>query len=126
MKTETKQRNYDAIKERIKKYPPSIICLCGSTRFMEAFFLAGWEWTLDGWIVLSIGVCKHADKDGGHGAGAIGQDCADMLDELHMRKIDLSDLVLVLNVDGYIGKSTAKEVAYAKQNQKRIIYLEQE
>lgn len=123
--SETTKMSYKEIRQMISGGSANIICLCGSTRFMDAFFEAGWKWTLRGWIVLSVGVCKHADKDGGHGAEAIGQDCADMLDELHFRKIDLSDLVLVLNVDGYIGKSTSKEIAYAKRVGKKVIYLEQ-
>lgn len=43
------------------KQPPTIVCLCGSTRFMDAFFEAGWKETLKGKIVLSVGVCKHAE-----------------------------------------------------------------
>ena len=100
---------------------PQIVCLCGSTRFMDAFFAAGWKFTLDGWIVLSVGVCKHAED---HGGEALGQEVADGLDELHLRKIDLADRVHVLNVDGYIGESTSKEIAYAKSKDKGITYLE--
>jgi hypothetical protein len=103
---------------------PKIVCLCGSTRFMDAFFEAGWEFTLQGWIVLSVGVCKHADAEGGHGAEMLGQDVADRLDELHLRKIDLADLVYILNVGGYIGNSTQKEINYAKKLGKEIKYLE--
>jgi len=102
-----------------------IVCLCGSTRFMDAFFDAGWQFTLDGYIVLSIGVCKRTDKDGGHGGEALGQDVADKLDELHLRKIDLADSIYVLNVGGYIGSSTRKEIEYAKKNNKPIAYLEE-
>jgi len=102
---------------------PTIVCLCGSTRFMDAFFAAGWALTLDGQIVLSVGVCKHADGDGAHGAEALGQDVADKLDELHLRKIDLADWVLVLNVGAYYGDSTAKEVAYAKSIGKPLEFL---
>lgn len=103
---------------------PTIVCLCGSTRFMDAFFEAGWEFTLQGKIVLSVGVCKHVDADGGHGAEALGQDVADRLDELHKRKIDLADEVFVLNVGGYIGDSTRSEIEYATEIGKPIQYLE--
>ncbi len=102
---------------------PQIVCLCGSTRFMDAFHEAGWQLTLDGRIVLSVGVCKHADH---HGAEALGQDVADRLDELHLRKIDLADWVLVLNVGGYIGDSTRREIDYAKAKKKHVSYLEPE
>ena len=102
---------------------PKIVCLCGSTRFMQAFFDSGWDFTLKGYIVLSIGVCKHAGAHG-HGAEALGQDVADRLDELHLRKIDLADEVFVLNVRGYIGFSTNREIEYATKKGKPITYLE--
>ena len=101
---------------------PEIVCLCGSTRFMAAFFAAGWELTLAGQIVLSVGICKHGG-DVGHGAEAIGQDVADRLDELHKRKIDLADWVLVLNVGGYAGKSTRAEIEYARDHAKPVTFL---
>ena len=107
--------------EVMMREKPKIVTLCGSTRFMEAFFDAGWEFTLKGYIVLSVGVCKHAES---HGGEALGQDVADRLDELHLRKIDLSDEVFILNVGGYIGKSTRKELEYAKKLGKPISYLE--
>ena len=100
---------------------PEIVCLCGSTRFMDEFHSANWELTLAGYIVLSVGVCKHAEH---HGAEALGQDVAEKLDELHKRKIDLSNFVMVLNVGGYIGESTRSEIEYAKSQGKMIVYLE--
>ncbi len=103
------------------KNMPAIVCLCGSTRFMDAFHEAGWQLTLDGYIVLTVGVCKHAEH---HGGEALGEDVAARLDELHLRKIDLAEWVFVLNVGGYIGESTRKEIEYAKGVGKRITYLE--
>jgi len=104
---------------------PKIVCLCGSTRFMEAFFDAGWEFTLKGYIVLSVGVFKHAfEHVEDHRAKAVSEDVMERLDELHLRKIDLADEVFVLNVDGYIGKSTKNEIEYAKKLNKSINYLE--
>ncbi len=104
---------------------PPIVCLCGSTRFMEAFFQVGWTFTLKGYIVLSVNVCKHADAEGGHGAEMIGPEVAAQLDELHLRKIDLADSVFVLNVGGYISDSTRAEIEYAEQMGKRVEYLEE-
>ena len=100
---------------------PRIVCLCGSTRFMETFFEEGWRLTLEGVIVRSVGVCKHADS---HGGEALGQDVADRLDELHLRKIDLADEVRILNVGGYIGSSTRKELEYARRCGKPVTFLE--
>lgn len=111
--------------ENVKGKPP-VVCLCGSTRFVDKFFEIGWEYTLRGCVVLSIGVVKtsQADAAGGHGAEMISQECADMLDELHRRKIDMADEVFVINIDGYIGKSTASEVEYARSLGKPIKFLE--
>lgn len=103
------------------KTKPEVVCLCGSTKFMEQFFDIGWKFTLEGKIVLSVGVCRHAEH---HGAEAIGAEVADKLDELHCRKIDLADTVFVLNVGGYIGHSTQKEIDYAESTGKAIVYLE--
>ena len=72
-------------------------------------------------IVLSVGVCKHAEH---HGAEALGPDVVERLDTLHFRKIDLADEVLILNVGGYIGESTRNELEYAKKMGKVIRFLE--
>ncbi len=100
---------------------PTVVCLCGSTRFMEAFFEAGWNETLAGKIVLSVGVCKHAEH---HGAEALGPEVVEALDELHLRKIDMADEVFILNVNGYIGKSTRRELNYAISKGKKVRFLE--
>jgi len=104
---------------------PRIVCLCGSTRFWDYFHQAGWQFTLDGLIVLTIGVAKHVTTDdGGHVAEALGPGVAERLDELHLRKIDLADRVFVLNVGGYIGESTRNEIEYAEKIGKPVMYLE--
>ena len=105
----------------MSKERPEIVCLCGSTRFWDTFFEVGWKLTLQRKIVLSIGVCKHAED---HGGEALGQDIVDRLDELHLRKIDLADTVWILNVNGYIGDSTRKELEYAQKVGKPIVFLE--
>lgn len=100
---------------------PTIVCLCGSTRFWRLFQQAGLAETMAGRIVLSIGAASGTDDE--H-FGNLPRDDYDriktMLDELHMRKIDLADEILVLNQDGYIGESTARELAYARQLGKRV------
>ena len=47
-----------------------------------------------------------------------------MLDGMHRQKIDMSDAIFVINVNGYIGESTKNEIEYAKSKNKEIIYLE--
>ncbi|HLB37442.1 MAG TPA: hypothetical protein VJL31_12800, partial [Gemmatimonadales bacterium] len=52
------------------------------------------------------------------------QGVAEKMDALHLRKIDLADQVLVVNVGGYIGDSTRREIAYAHSLGKSVRYLE--
>lgn len=47
-----------------------------------------------------------------------------MLDDMHLRKIDLADEIFVINVGGYIGESTRREIEYAEDTGKKINYLE--
>ena len=106
---------------------PTIVCLCGSTRFMDAFHNIGWAETLAGRIVLSVGVTKHIQTpDGGHSGEALGPEVAAALDELHKRKIDLADEILVLDVGGYVGESTRSEIDYARRLGKRVRWLSTE
>lgn len=106
---------------------PTIVCLCGSTRFWRTFQQAGLRETMAGRIVLSIGAASGTDDE--H-FGNLPREEYDhiktMLDELHMRKIDLADEVLILNVNGYIGESTARELAYARKLGKVVRFLEEE
>jgi hypothetical protein len=109
----------------VKPTRPEIVCLCGSTRFYDAFQQANYDLTMAGKIVLTVGFYPHATAESGHGEG-VGHDSAQKiaLDELHKRKIDLADRVLVLNVEGYIGKSTRDEIDYALAHQKTVELLE--
>jgi hypothetical protein len=98
---------------------PTVVCLCGSTRFSEAFRQANLNETLAGRIVLSVGCDTKSDE-----ALHLGPGVKALLDELHKRKIDLADEILVLNVDDYIGESTMSEIEYAEAHGKRIRFLE--
>lgn len=97
---------------------PTIVCLCGSTRFKEAFEKASREETLAGRIVLSVGLFAHADGI------TLTPEQKDALDQLHLRKIDMADEILVLNVGGYVGESTQREIEYAVEHGKRVRWLE--
>jgi hypothetical protein len=127
---------------------PRVVVLCGSTRFGDAYRDAMRSETLAGRIVLTVGLLGHAegiDMDGPVKA---------MLDELHLRKIDLADEVLVLNPRApvceacrkpaapgpvllptgccraslvwrpYVGASTRREIAYAVAHGKPVHYPE--
>lgn len=102
---------------------PTVVCLCGSTRFMEAFRAANLRETLAGRIVLSIGCDTKSDSDL-MALGELTPAAKAKLDDLHKRKIDLADEVLVLNVGGYVGTSTRSEIEYAERHHKPIRWLE--
>lgn len=102
---------------------PRIVCLCGSTRFMQAFQEANLRETIAGRIVLSVGCNTKSDADI-MVAGGMTPAEKEALDALHKRKIDLADEILVLNVGGYIGSSTRSEIAHARATGKPIRWLE--
>jgi hypothetical protein len=98
---------------------PRITTLCGSTWFKDAYSQANKKLTLLGEIVLSCGFFAHADNE----QITLGQKM--LLDQLHLMKIEMSDGILVLNVNGYIGESTRREINYARERGKQIRYLEE-
>ena len=103
-----------------------VITLCGSTRFKNEFMEAQKRLTLEGNIVISVGLFGHAgDKEVWEG---MDEDTLTqtkiMLDDMHKHKIDMADEIFVINVGGYIGNSTRSEIEYAKANGKTIYYLE--
>ncbi len=96
---------------------PEVVCLCGSTRFIDTFAEQYGRLTDEGKIVLTVGrVVPQSEQ-------ALGSPRKAALDVLHLRKIDLADRVLVLNVGGYVGPSTRREIAYAKERGKPIDLL---
>ena len=101
----------------IGKY--NIITLCGSTKFKDQFTEQQRRLTLEGNIVISVGMFGHADNE------AMTEKTKEMLDDMHFRKIDLADEIFVINVDGYIGYSTSREIVYAKTTGKPVRYLVQ-
>jgi len=104
---------------------PTVVCLCGSTRFMEAFQAANLKETMAGRIVLSVGCDTKSDTDIFKFYEYEDMICMKgKLDELHKRKIDIADEILVLNVGGYIGESTRSEILYAMEHGKDVRWLE--
>ncbi len=97
-----------------------VITLCGSTRFKDAFEQAQKRLTLEGNIVISVGLFGHAGDQQVWADGV-----KDMLDDMHKRKIDMADEIFVINVGGYIGSSTRSEIAYAHRTGKPVHYLEE-
>ena len=101
-----------------------IITLSGSTRFFNEISHALKELTLEGFTVLSTPIFSQFDKN--------DQDLIDdpkyknnalnVLMKVHLRKIRMSDIVVVINKDNYIGKSVQQEIKYAMNHHKTIIY----
>src|SRR4051794_23145658 len=91
---------------------PTVVCLCGSTRFKDAWHAEAKRLTHEGKIVLSVG-----DLDQSEAARAVNVPLDPTLkvrlDALHFRKIEMSDEILVLNVGGYVGESPRNEIAHA-------------
>lgn len=105
-----------------------VVTLCGSTRFKDEFIEAQKRLTLEGNIVISVGLFGHSgDKEVWDGMDEDTlSETKKMLDDMHKRKIDMADEIYVINVGGYIGESTRSEIAYAKDTGKGIRYLEED
>ena len=103
-----------------------VITLCGSTRCKYEFLESQKRLTLEGNIVISVGLFGHA------GDAEVWENMdegtltktKEMLDDMHKRKIDMADEIYVINVGGYIGSSTKSEIEYANATGKGIRYLE--
>ena len=108
----------------VGKYP--VVTLCGSTRFKDQFMEAQKRLTLEGKIVISVGLFGHSGDSevwDGMDEGTLTK-TKEMLDDMHKRKIDMADSIYVINVGGYIGDSTRSEIAYAIEHGKKVEYLE--
>ena len=101
----------------VGKYP--VITLCGSTRFKEQYLEAQKRLTLEGNIVISVGLFGHSGDNEVWTEGT-----KEMLDDMHKRKIDMADSIYVINPGGYIGSSTRSEIDYALAHGKTVMYLE--
>ncbi|MDO5445966.1 MAG: hypothetical protein Q4F31_10150 [Eubacteriales bacterium] len=103
-----------------------VITLCGSTRFKDAFLEAQKKLTLEGNIVISVGLFGHS------GDAEVWENMPEdtltktkeMLDDMHKRKIDMADEIFVIDPGGYIGSSTRSEIDYAVSTGKAVKYLE--
>ncbi|MBR5491042.1 MAG: hypothetical protein IKV79_07220 [Oscillospiraceae bacterium] len=103
-----------------------VITLCGSTRFKNEFMEAQKKLTLEGNIVISVGLFGHSgDNEVWEGMDEDTLTATKiMLDDMHKRKIDMADEIFVINVGGYIGSSTRSEIEYAQSTGKAVRYLE--
>jgi len=98
---------------------PLTVCICGSTKFKHEFEQANKDFTLKGYIVLTVGFFGHCDED------VMTDETKSALDKLHLKKIGQSDLIYIVNKDGYVGESTRKEIEYAQRLGRNIGYMEE-
>ena len=96
-----------------------VITLCGSTKFKEDFLREQKRLSLEGNIVISVGLFGHS------GDGEVwNEGIKEMLDDMHKRKIDMADEIFVINKNGYVGTSTRSEIDYAIATGKKVVYME--
>lgn len=96
----------------------SIITLCGSIKFKDEFIKVQEKLTLEGNIVFTPNFFNNINKD------EMDEKTKSMLAGMHRQKIDMSDEIYVINLNGYIGESTKSEIEYAQAKGKKISYLE--
>jgi len=96
-----------------------IITLCGSTKFKDEFIREQKRLTLEGNIILTVGLFGHSGDNEVWNEGV-----KEMMDDMHKRRIDLSDEIFVINKNGYIGESTRSEIEYAIITKKIVKYME--
>lgn len=89
-----------------------IVCICGSARFAREIRDVNRELSHRGIIVLAP--CEIE--------GPIEDHLKAVLDELHIRKINLADRILVVNPGGYVGESTRREIAHARATGKPVAF----
>ena len=102
---------------------PGIVCMCGSTRFIDQMAVCAWQFEKGGLIALSCHLLPAWYRALRHHQ-AEEEGVAERLDALHLRKVELADFLYVVNVGGYIGKSTRLEIEHAERLGKRVQYLE--
>ena len=96
-----------------------VITLCGSTKFKKEFLETEKKFLEDGNIVMSVCQFTNADNI------PITYQEKELFDALHKLKIDLSDMIYVINKNGYIGSSTQSEIDYAMSKNKIVRYMEE-
>jgi len=108
----------------IRKY--KVITLCGSTRFKDEFLSVQKKLTLEGNIVVSVGLFGHSGDTEvweNMDEGTLTK-TKEMLDDMHKAKIDMADEIFVINKNGYIGSSTRSEIKYAESKGLPVRYME--
>lgn len=93
-----------------------IITVCGSFKFKREMVEMAERLTLEGNCVLTPNELTRPNKD------AYTHEEVMLIDKMHKEKIKLSDAILVVNANDYIGNSTASEIEYARALGKEVMY----
>jgi hypothetical protein len=109
----------------MSKTMAEVVTLCGSTKFKDAIHAENMRLTMAGHLVISLGVFGHTDLPD-YDWTTDASDLKRMLDAMHRQKIDMAVRVHVVNVGGYYGESTAREIAYARATGKTVTFMEPE
>jgi hypothetical protein len=102
-----------------------VITLCGSTKFEADFAQVNQRLTMEGFVVISLGMFSLPDLPG-YDWTADSSDLKGRLAGVHFRKIRMADEVYIVDPGGYVGESTRREIAYAESLGKPIRYLSRE
>lgn len=101
-----------------------IVCLCGSSKFVELFAVIKWliekeehKIAIGLHLLPNWYITKCEDHLAEH------ENCAEQMDKLHRKKIDIADEIFIVNYNDYIGESTQKEIQYAKKLNKKFRWL---
>lgn len=110
MEDYTGQKTVD-VNKFLKEYQ-GIACLCGSTKYFNEYMEAARLLTLQGWLFYTVGSYGHSfHKD----RPPMTEDEHDMVKHLHFVKVSISDLIVIVSPDGYVGKSTKAEKTFAER-----------
>ena len=100
-----------------------VITLCGSTKFKDAINAENMRLTMEGNVVISLGLFGHTDLPD-YNWDTDATELKTTLDRLHFQKIRMADRVHVVNPGGYYGESTAREIEYARSLGKPVTFME--
>ncbi|MFB9313050.1 hypothetical protein [Nocardioides plantarum] len=104
---------------------PKVITLCGSTRFEAEFAEVNQRLTMDGHVVLSLGMFSLPDLPG-YDWTTDADDLRTRLGDVHLQKVRMADEVYVVDPGGYVGESTRREIAFAESLGTPVRYLSRE
>lgn len=95
-----------------------VIAICGSLKFKEEMIKIAIQLELAGNVALIPIFPTNNEMN-------YTEEEKTMLGKMHKEKIKIADAIFVVNINGYIGESTKREIEYAKAQNKEILYLEE-